>query len=126
MKEKMNMTNAEERVMKHIWAEGRMVTVPEMVERLNAEGEEWAYQTVATFLKHLEEKGFLSVTKTGRKLCYFPLISQEQYKRMMAEGFLDNVFDGSFENFLSAFRGSKKIGKKEVQALKEWLDGYDD
>ena len=35
------------------------VTVPEMVELLNEEGEEWAYQTVATFLKRLEGKKVL-------------------------------------------------------------------
>ena len=50
MKEKTNITNAELKVMNQIWAMGSMVTVPEMVEILNAEGEEWAYQTVATFL----------------------------------------------------------------------------
>lgn len=47
-----NITNAELKVMKQVWAIGRMVTVPEMVDILNDEGEEWAYQTVATFLKN--------------------------------------------------------------------------
>ena len=125
MKEKTNITNAELKVMNQIWAMGSMVTVPEMVEILNAEGEEWAYQTVATFLKHLEEKGFLSVTKKAKRLCYFPLISQEQYKKNEAEGFLESKFGGSLANFITAFRGSDKIGKKDIQALKEWLDEYD-
>lgn len=82
-----NITNAELKVMKKVWAIGRMVTVPEMVNILNDEGEEWAYQTVATFLKNLEKKGFLSVTKQGKKLCYFPMISQEQYKKMRQKDF---------------------------------------
>lgn len=120
-----NITNAELKVMKQVWAMGRMVTVPEMVDILNDEGEEWAYQTVATFLKNLEKKGFLSVTKQGKKLCYFPIISQEQYKKNEAEGFLENTFGGSMVNFLTAFRGSNKIGKKEIQELKAWLDEFD-
>ena len=126
MKKKMNITNAELKVMNQIWTIGSMVTVPEMVDILNAEGEEWAYQTVATFLKNLEKKGFLDVTKKGKRLCYFPLISQEQYKKNEAEGFLENTFGGSLANFLTAFRGSDKIGKKEIQILKAWLDEYDD
>ena len=125
MEKKANLTNAEQKVMNQIWAMERMVTVPEMVEILNDEGEEWAYQTVATFLKNLEKKGFLSVTKQGKKLCYFPLISREQYKKNEAEGFLENTFDGSVVNFLTAFRGSNKIGKKEIQELKAWLDEFD-
>ena len=125
MKKNMNLTNAEEKVMEKIWDMGKTVTVLEMVELLNAAGEEWAYQTVATFLKHLEEKGFLSVTKTGKKLYYYPIVSKNQFMRAKAEGFLDATFDGSFTNFLSAFSGSKKVGKKEVQALKAWLDEYD-
>ena len=125
MKKELNITNAELKVMNQIWTIGDMVTVPEMVEILNSQAEEWAYQTVATFLKNLEKKGFLSVTKKGKRLCYFPLISQEQYKRNEAEGFLDSTFGGSMVNFLTAFRGSKKIGKKEIQELKAWLDEYD-
>ena len=44
----MNISNAEMKVMNHIWEAGEMVTVPDMVAILNEEGEEWAYQTVAT------------------------------------------------------------------------------
>lgn len=125
MKKKVNLTNAERKVMNQIWAIKCMVTVPEMVEILNDEGEEWAYQTVATFLKNLEKKGFLSVTKDGKRLCYFPLVSQEQYKKNEAEGFLESTFGGSVVNFLTAFRGSNKIGKEEIQELKAWLDEFD-
>lgn len=125
MGKQVHITNAELKVMKQIWAVGSMVTVPEMVEILNREGEEWAYQTVATFLKNLEKKGFLSVTKQGKRLCYFPLISQDQYKKKEAEGFLENMFGGSLTSFLTAFRGSDKIGKKELQELKAWLDEFD-
>lgn len=126
MQKKVNLTKSEQIVMNQIWEMGSMVTIPEMVKILNANGEEWAYQTVATFLKHLEEKGFLSVTKKGKRLCYFPLISQQQYKKKEAEGFLESIFGGSLANFIMAFGGSDKIKKKDIQMLKAWLDKYDD
>lgn len=122
----MNISNAEMKVMNHIWKAGEMVTVPDMVTILNEEGEEWAYQTVATFLRRLEAKGFLATTKQGKKLCYFPLISKEQYEKNEAEGFIESKFGGSLKNFLVAFRGSEKIGKNDIEDLKAWLDEFDD
>ena len=45
------------------WKQGEMVTVPEMVALLKEEGEEWAYPTVATFLRRLAEKKILGSIK---------------------------------------------------------------
>lgn len=126
MEENMNISNSEMKVMNKIWEKGEMVTVPDMVTILNMEGEEWAYQTVATFLRRLEAKGFLAVTKKGKKLCYFPLISKAQYEKKEAEGFVESKFGGSLKNFLVAFRGSDKISKNDIEDLKAWLDEFDD
>ena len=99
--------------------------MPEMLAILNEEGEEWTYPTVATFLRRLEAKGILGVTKKGNKLCYFPLVSKEQYETKEAEGFVESKFGGSLKNFLVAFRGSDKISKKDMNDLKAWLDEFD-
>ena len=53
MNENMSISNAEMKVMNHIWKTGAMITVPEMLAILNEEGEEWTYPTVATFLRRL-------------------------------------------------------------------------
>ena len=103
-----------------------MVTVPEVLEILKKEGEEWTYPTVATFLRRLTAKEILGVTKKGNKLCYFPLISKEQYEKNEAEGFVESKFGGSLKNFLVAFRGSDKIGKNDMKDLRAWLDELDD
>ena len=126
MDENMSISNAEMKVMNHIWKTGAMITVPEMLAILNEEGEEWTYPTVATFLRRLEAKGILGVTKKGNKLCYFPLVSKEQYETKEAEGLVESKFGGSLKNFLVAFRGSDKISKKDMNDLKAWLDELDD
>lgn len=123
MDENMSISNAEMKVMNHIWKTGAMITVPEMLAILN---EEWTYPTVATFLRRLEAKGILGVTKKGNKLCYFPLVSKEQYETNEAESFVESKFGGSLKNFLVAFRGSDKISKKDMNDLKAWLDELDD
>ena len=48
MDEKMRISNAEMKVMNQIWKAEEMVTVPEVLEILKKEGEEWTYPTVAT------------------------------------------------------------------------------
>ena len=126
MDETMNISNAEMKVMNQIWKTGEMVTVPEMLAILNEEGEEWTYPTVATFLRRLAAKEILGVTKKGNKLCYFPLVSREQYEKNEAEGFVESKFGGSLKKFLVAFRGNEKIGKNEMKELRTWLDELDD
>ena len=98
MDEKMRISNAEMKVMNQIWKAEEMVTVPEVLEILKKEGEEWTYPTVATFLRRLTAKEILGVTKKGNKL----------------------------KNFLVAFRGSDKIGKNDMKDLRAWLDELDD
>lgn len=125
MEENMNISNSEMKVMNKIWEKGEMVTIPDMVTILNEEGEEWAYQTVATFLRRLEAKGVLSSTKQGKKLFYFPLISREQYEKREAKGFINSKFGGSLKNFLVAFSDSDTIDDNEIRDLRAWLDEFD-
>ena len=126
MEKNSSISDAEMKVMNKIWEMQRMVTVQEMVDIFNEEGEEWAYQTVATFLKRLEAKGVLSSTKKGKILSYFPLLSKEQYEKRVARGFVDSKFSGSLRNFLVAFSGNKKLGENDIKELKDWLDEFDD
>ena len=62
----------------------------------------------------------------NEELCYFPLVSKEQYEKKEAEGFVESKFGGSLKNFLVAFRGSDKIGKNDMKDLRAWLDELDD
>ena len=69
MDENMSISNAEMKVMNHIWKTGAMITVPEMLAILNEEGEEWTYPTVATFLRRLE--GYLGSNQKGEQALLF-------------------------------------------------------
>lgn len=126
MEENVNISNAEMKVIEKIWEKKEMVTVQDMVDVLNEEGEEWAYQTVATFLKRLEAKKVLSSTKNGNKLCYYPLVSREQYEKREARGFVKSKFKGSLKDFLVAFSGNDSLDDKDLKDLREWLHEFDD
>lgn len=126
MEQEKKISNAQMKIMDIIWRKEVMVTVPEMVALLNEEGEAWAYQTVATFLKRLEEKGILGCTKNGNKLSYYPLFTRDEYQRRAAKGFVERNFDGSLKKFLAAFTGGDLADAKEIRELKEWLGELDD
>ena len=126
MEQEKNISDAQMKVMDIIWRKEAMVTVPEMVSLLKEEGEEWAYQTVATFLKRLEDKKILGSTKIGSRLSYFPLITRAEYKKREAHGFVNRKFGGSLMDFLAAFSGGSTADDKEIKELKEWLNKLDD
>ncbi len=89
---------------------------------LNEQGEEWAYQTVATFLRRLEAKGVLSSNKKSNKLSYFPLLSREQYERREARGFIERNFRGSLRDFLAAYSGEQMLSEGEKKEVQDWLN----
>ncbi len=116
------ISNAEMKVMNEIWNRQDEATIQEMVTSLNEQGEEWAYQTVATFLRRLEAKGVLSSNKKSNKLSYFPLLSREQYERREARGFIERNFRGSLRDFLAAYSGEQMLSEGEKKEVQDWLN----
>jgi BlaI family penicillinase repressor len=118
--QKMSETEAE--LMKVIWECDHPVTSTELL-RIFAEqkGKQWKGQTISTFLSRLVEKGVLTATRQGRTNLYEPRLSEEEYKLWEAESVLDELYQGSVKNFLSALYDSEKISKKEIDELKQWF-----
>lgn len=119
------ISESEMKVMEMLWAKGKMVTISDLLLMLSKEEGVWIYQNVATFLKRLEVKGFVSKVKNGKAVYYYPLISREQYNNSIARNFVNIRFGGSIKRFLSAFSESDKISTEEIQELKEWVDYLD-
>lgn len=126
MEGQKRISQAEMKVMEKLWERKELMAISDIVAALREDGEEWSHQAVASFLKRLEDKGFLSSTKKSYKRSYFPLISKEQYRRREAKSFVNERFDGSLKNFLAAFSGNRAMSKEKVDELKEWLKGFDD
>ena len=125
MKKYIKISQSEKFVMDEIWKCDRMVTVSDMVSILNSKGENWAYQTVATFLKRLETKGIIVSSKKSNVLYYCPLISKEEYESLEAKNFVNKSFGGSLKKFLAAFSSDDKLSGKDLNDLKEWFKDVD-
>jgi BlaI family penicillinase repressor len=112
------LTNAEEDVMQVIWRLGQAF-VREILHELPEPKP--AYNTVATLVKILEKKGFVSHEAFGKSYRYYSLVSEEAYKRATVESVLKKYFSSSYKELLSFFVKNEDLSLRDIEALTEQL-----
>ena len=80
MKDKMQLTESEEIVMKCIWDIGDDMCLSQIMDYTREYGKDWKSQTVSTFLSKLVLKGFIEPYRKGRYFHYKVQISEKEYK----------------------------------------------
>ena len=85
----MQISNAEWRIMKIIWMEGKQ-TSTDLIAVLS-ERFDWSKSTIKTLLLRLVEKGCLTREKTGKAFVYSPLLTQDQSLDLVVEDVKDKV-----------------------------------
>ncbi len=82
-----------------------------------------AYTTVATFMKILLNKKFVSYRKGGGKTqIYYPLVSREEYTRRMMKDVKNNFFGGSGSSLLKFFVSEEQLTEDEINELIEMIN----
>ena len=76
-----------------------------------------------SYLFRLEEKGYLKVEVRKRRAYINVIIDKESYKKEKAGEILEEWFDGSAKELISAISGN--IKKDDTEELKGILDGFD-
>jgi BlaI family penicillinase repressor len=108
------LTKAEEQVMQVLWKLERAF-LRDIVEGMpNPKPHQ---NTVATLLKILVEKEFVSITVLGRQHQYFPLISKEDYSKKTIKQMVKGYFEGSFSNVVSFMVKENNISVEELENL---------
>ena len=113
--------DAELEIMLAVWEAGEPVTSPYVHEKLKG-SRDWALPAVITSLNRLVEKGFLSCEKQGRGNRYRALVSEEDYKASEGRGILDRLYGSSCRSLVASLVDGGKIGKKELEDLRAYLD----
>ncbi|CUU46331.1 BlaI/MecI/CopY family transcriptional regulator [Clostridium beijerinckii] len=114
------ISDAEMEIMKIIWKKNDQITTAEILDALPKENS-WKVTTIMTLISRLTKKGILSVTKVGKLNNYFPKITEEQYRAIQTDNFLEDMHKGSVKNFMATLFNNKKISNKDIAELKEWL-----
>lgn len=108
--------------MKIIWNEVGEVTTADIIEKLGQDNL-WKHTTILTLAKRLVDKNVLKVRKKKRINYYSPKISKDEYKSYQANGFIEDMYDGSIKSLLASLYDNQKIDEKDLKELKNWIRG---
>ena len=114
-----SLTRAEAEIMKILWQLKRAFIKDVLAQMPEPKP---AYTTVATFLKILEKKQIVSYNTYGNSHEFFPLISEEEYRRHEVNQLMDNYFDNSVANLVSFFVNEKGLEDKDLDELASFID----
>lgn len=109
-----DLTAKEEEVMQVIWNLEKAL-VRDLMEKLPNKNQ--PYTTVASIVRILEKKGFISHKPYGKTHEYFPLISKAEYRKRKFKGLITHYFDNSVESVVSFLAKEEKLSPKEFEEL---------
>lgn len=115
----MKLTKSEEEIMVLIW-QHRKVFLKDILESLPEPKP--AATTVATLLKRMKDKGFISYYSHGHVREYYPLVEKEKYYSREVKGLIRNSFNDSAVQFASFFTHSANLSMDELMALRKLID----
>jgi len=107
------LTHVEEETMQAIWRTGEG-NIKSFMEKLD---EELPYTTVASTVKNLEKKSYLSSRLVGNVYLYKPLISEADYKKKFMGNVVKDYFDNSYKEMVNFFVEQKKLSAGELKEI---------
>ncbi|WP_297336292.1 BlaI/MecI/CopY family transcriptional regulator [Algoriphagus sp.] len=116
------LNSQEETIMRILWKLGQGL-VRDVLNEM--EEPKPPYTTLASTIRLLERKGYLTHKLYGNTHMYIPLVSQEEYSKKSINYMVKNFFEGSVGNFLSFMVKEKNISKKEVEDLERMIDDFE-
>lgn len=118
---RIQLSDTELEVLKALW-EARAATVRELHEKLAAEGRQWAYTTVLTFLVRLETKGFVASERSGVAHVYRPVVTRETLLRRKLSDLARELCDGASTPLVKALVQGKKFSPDEIDQFRQLID----
>jgi predicted transcriptional regulator len=108
------LTKAEEQVMQVLWKLEKGF----LREIIDAMPSPKPHQnTVATLLKILVDKEFVSTAVLGRQHLYTPLVGKDEYSKRTMKQMVKGYFEGSFSNVVSFMVKENNISIEELESL---------
>jgi BlaI family penicillinase repressor len=115
----IKLAKREEQIMQAFWAlrqtEDDKVFIKDIIAQLPEPRPH--YNSVATMVKILEEKGFLDHETVGNQYCYFPVISKEEYQKHAMKDIVSQYFDNSYPRMLAFFAKEENLTEKELEEI---------
>jgi BlaI family penicillinase repressor len=104
-------------VMSVLWRLGS-ASVSEVRDALE---EDLAYTSVLSALQTLEEKGYVRHEPEGRAYRYFATVAADRAGNSALARIRDAIFQGSAERMFAQMVSDKKLGRGELERMRELL-----
>ncbi len=108
----MELTKAEEKVMQILW-DIEKGFVKDMLEHYSEPKP--AYTTIATIVKILEKKGYVSHKTYGNAHQFFPVVSKENYSNKHVNSLFKKYFSSSIKDVVSFFALNNKVETNDIE-----------
>ncbi len=119
MKWNGRLPESELELMLAVWEAGEEgTTAPGILARLERP---LTASALHSYLKRLEEKGFLSYGKEGKTNRYRARVSRAEYEQQESRTVLDRLYAGSLRRFAAALHDGGSLTEEEVRELEEYL-----
>ena len=115
------LTRAEEEIMRILWQLKKAFVKDILAEMPEPKP---AYNTVSTIIRILEKKEVVGYTAYGKTHEYFPLISEEEYKRHEMQQLMVNYFDNSLPNLVSFFVKDNDLKTKDLDEIMKLINAH--
>lgn len=113
------LPESELEIMLAVWNGGGEVSAPRIMEALDRP---LTASALHSYLKRLEEKGFLTCRREGRVNWYTALVSRESYQEQEGKNVLDKLYSGSLKRFAAALYDGGALKREDVDELRAYLD----
>ena len=108
------LTAKEEEIMGFFWEKGPLF-VKQMLEFYDEPRPH--FNTVSTFVRMLEDKGYVSHRVLGNSYQYYAVLSKEDFKKKTLKGVISKYFDNSYLRVVSSLVKEEEISIDELKEL---------
>ena len=113
-KEKKKLTFAEEEIMQVLWKIEKGIIKDILKEFPNPKP---AYNTIATVLRVMENKGFVAHEEVGVFYQFYPLITKEAYAKSQAKSLIKTYFESSLLKLTAAFAKDENLSLADIEQI---------
>ena len=121
MKKWERLPDAELDVMMTLWHAPTPITVGEIVREL-AGTHSWKAATVHVLLDRLEERGFVTVDRSGYAYRFSPAVREAEYSRREAHSFIQRFFSGSAKKMIVSMIDADGLDSEDIAELTALLN----
>lgn len=112
------LTEREEELMTILWDEGPLF-VREIIDKMPEPKPH--FNTVSTFVRLLESKGFVTHSKFGGSYRYEAAVSRDEFSRSTLREVVDRYFGSSIRASVSALVSDEDLSDEEIRELVEMV-----